>query len=535
MLNIILNLFSVSIQNLFILFFSQKSTPVDTIEESGDFLMIAMGIWLISLFIVRWRITKFVLSTMNKASKKAINPEPEVLIDSEIKAKNKPVFEDLNKNSDYKLAIEKREQFVKNAFLLFRKKYFYGLLAILVYIMLPFGLYKLSGQEASDESLGIIVMLIAFYFILINFNYYFYRKQFRPQDANFGVRFEHPYVTLLRKIVNPTMEAYLTFLIVYVIFSFGLQEVGLIESATDTEVFIKNTLFGVGLLLSSIFHLYTFFKIRRIAQKVSNKELLILRVFGDKKQTSLTFGKITNFWKHFGSWFTVADPSFMKRQNSFFTFKTLFTLVFLFIGAVILGLIIDSYLSPVIKSIFPETSDGKASEFAFIPGMVAAWILYFQYLRFKISRSYAKDIEDIRKKLHKTLHRPRKLDLTYKNLPIFCYNNTWKLAVSEFIKNSSVILMDLRGFSAERKGCEYEIDFLLDTFTINNILFLVDANSDSAFVQKTILARWEYLRVQSPNINIKNPKARIFVSDNQDEIDVQTIIDLLIVSVDESK
>lgn len=527
--------YTLLIQKLFILSLTQNNNALDTIVDNGTFLMIAMGIWLISLFIVRWLISKHVLKMMNKASSTISDDKPEELSASEIKAKNKPVFEDLNKNSDYELAIKKREQFVKNAFLLFRKKYFYGLLAILVYIVLPFGLYKLSGQEASDESLGIIVILIVFYFGLINFNYYFYRKQFRAQDANFGIRFEHPYVTLLRKIVNPTMEVYLTFLVVYVIFSFGLQEVGLIESATDTEVFIKNTLFGIGLILASIFHLYTFFKIRRIAQKVPNKALLILRVFGDKKQTSLTFGKITSFWKHFGSWFTVADPSFMKRQNSFFTFKTLFTLVFLFIAAVILGLIIDSYLSPVIKSIFPGTSDGQASEFAFIPGMVAAWILYFQYLRFKISRSYAKDIEDIRKKLHKTLHRPRKLNLTFKSLPMFCYANTWKLAVSEFIKNSSVILMDLRGFSDKRKGCEYEIDFLLDTFTINNVLFLVDANSDSAFVQKTILARWEYLRVQSPNINIKNPKARIFVSDNQDEIDVQTIIDLLIVSADETK
>lgn len=523
---------SVLFQKVFISLFMQQDSPIKTIEDNGEFLLIAMAIWLVSLFIIRWRISKFVLRTMNKSSKKTVNAEPEELLASEIKAKNKPVFEDLNKNSNHELAIKKREQFVKNAFLLFRKKYFYGLLAILIYIVLPFGLYKLSGQEASDESLGTIVILIGFYFVLINFNYYFYRKQFRAQDANFGVRFEHPYVTILRKIVNPTMEAYLTFLVVYVIFSFGLQEVGLIESATDTEVFIKNTLFGIGLLLASIFHLYTFFKIRRIAQKVPNIALLILRVFGDKKQTSLTFGKITNFWKHFGSWFTVADPSYMKRQNSFFTFKTLFTLVFLFFAAVILGLIIDSYLSPILKSIFPGTSDEQASEFAFIPGMVAAWILYFQYLRFKISRSYAKDIEDIRKKLHKTLHRPRKLDLTYKNLPMFCYDNTWKLAVSEFIKNSNVILMDLRGFSAERKGCEYEIDFLLDTFTINNILFLVDANSNSAFVQKTILARWEYLRKQSPNINLKNPSARIFVSDTQDESDVQSIIDLLIVSAE---
>jgi hypothetical protein len=167
--------------------------------------------------------------------------------------------------------------------------------------------------------------------------------------------------------------------------------------------------------------------------------------------------------------------------------------------------------------------------------MILAWVIYLQYYRFKIARSYAKNLEHIRKKLNKTLRRPRKLDLSFKNLPMFCYANTWKLAVSEFIKNSSVILMDLRGFSVERKGCEYEIDFLLDTFPINQILFLADAKNDQSLIQKTIMNRWEYLREHSPNMHLETPKARIFISDDQDKMDVQSIIDLLIVSVDDSK
>jgi len=263
---------------------------------------------------------------------------------------------------------------------------------------------------------------------------------------------------------------------------------------------------------------------------------LILRVFGDKKQTSLTFGKITNFWKHFGSWFTVVDTSLIKRQNRFFTFKTLFVLLVLFFIALFIGLNMGEYLIPIIKWFIPDgrASESEIREFAVIPGMIIAWIIYLQYWQFKISRSYAKDIEDIRKKLHKTLKRPRKLNLTFKSLPMFCYDNTWKLAVSEFIKHSRAILMDLRGFSEERKGCEYEIDFLLDTFPINKILFLADAKNDRSLIQKTILERWEFLRENSPNVDLKNPKARVFVSNTQDERDVQSIIDLLIVSADVS-
>jgi len=504
-------------------------------DDEGWFIIIGILIWFISLFIARWLISKHVLRMMNKASKKTTNENPKELIASEIKAKNKPVFEDLYIDSDRSLAINKRELFVKNAYLLFRKKYFFGLLAILIYIVIPFVLYKLSGKPVSDESSGVHIMFIVFYFLIINFNYFFYRKQFRAQDAHFGIRFEHPYVTLLRKIVNPTMEVYLTFVVVILISMFGFVELGLIASTNESNMVEGNTLFGIGLLLASLFHLISFFKIRKIAQKEPNRALLVLRVFGDKKQTELTFGKITNFWKHFGSWFTVADPSFIKRQYKIFTLKTLVTLVVLFITATLFGMLIDEYLIPIIKSLFPDTSARRTSEIAFIPGMIVAWIIYYQYLRFNISRSYAQDIEDIKKKLDKTLKRPRKLNLTFKSLPIFCYNNTWKLAVSEFIKNSRVILMDLRGFSDKRKGCEYEIDFLLDTFPINQILFLVDVSNDRSFVQKTILARWEFLREHSPNISLENPIARIYISDSHDKKDVQSILDLLIVSVDDSK
>lgn len=511
----------------------ETDDPIKTVQENGDFILIAMAIWIISLFVVRWRISKHVLYMMNKASKTTVNSEPEVLQTSELKAKNKPTFEDVNKYSNNDEAIQRREQFVRNAYLLFRKKYFYGLIAVLAYIVLPFGLLQLSGESLSDESLGVNIMLIVFYFLLINLNFYFYRKQFRASDAKFGIRFEHPYVTLLRKIVNPYMESILTFVVVFIIFTFSLQELGYIEPTTEN--FQGNTLFGIGLILACAYHLFSYFKIRRIAQKGPNEALLVLRVFGDKNQTSLTFGKITKFWKHFGSWFTVADPSFIKRQNNFFSFKTVFTLALLFLGAVILGLILDHYFASFIKDIFPDTSDSLISEFLFIPGMVGAWIIYFQYLRFKISRSYAKDIQDIRKKLNKTLKKPRKFDLSFKSLPMFCYDNTWKLAVSEFIKNSKVILMDLRGFNEKRKGCEYEIDFLLDTFPISQILFLADAKNDRSFIQKTILERWEFLREHSPNIRLENPTARIFVIDKQDETDVQSIIDLLIVSIDTSK
>ena len=47
-----------------------------------------------------------------------------------------------------------------------------------------------------------------------------------------------------------------------------------------------------------------------------------------------------------------------------------------------------------------------------------------------------------------------------------CYDNTWKIAVAEFVSVANVVLMDLRGYSTNRKGCDYEVDLLLDQMPI---------------------------------------------------------------------
>ncbi len=44
--------------------------------------------------------------------------------------------------------------------------------------------------------------------------------------------------------------------------------------------------------------------------------------------------------------------------------------------------------------------------------------------------------------------------------------------------------------------------------------------SDKQLVQNTINQRWEYLRINSPNINLENPEAKIFRSKMQDENEV---------------
>jgi len=75
-----------------------------------------------------------------------------------------------------------------------------------------------------------------------------------------------------------------------------------------------------------------------------------------------------------------------------------------------------------------------------------------------------------------------------------CYDNTWKLAVTTFTQLVNAVLIDLRGFPEERKGCAYEVDFLFYTVAVENVVFLIQPDTVDS-VTRLIEERWEYLKM----------------------------------------
>tara|TARA_R110002020_G_scaffold184944_7_gene382250 strand:+ start:2744 stop:4363 length:1620 start_codon:yes stop_codon:yes gene_type:complete len=508
----------------------------EAVEASADFLLVGFFVWLVSIFLIRWLMLKYVLKLMNKKSSIVKTEIPPELNASEIKAKQKPTILSYDKNSDRLGAIEKREKYVKNAFVIFRKKYLYTVLACAVYLIVPLifnrlDTYSIFNEDENDD--GFYMMLFIYFLVIcyalyILLVYWFYRRQFRPENTKFGFRLELPTSTLLRTLTNPRWESYISILLISMFFIIGLIMLFPEEQAKPFPWFTW------GIFVSIAFHIFLKILVYRKSQQTVNVKLLILRVFGDKKNILFTFGRLTRFWEHFGSWFTVVDPSFLARKYRTFTLRTLLILVFIFIYGIILSLGIEELMKLSIErfNIGNNLSDSEISDYSFLPGIIISWLTYMIYWRFTIWRSYVKNLPQIQRRIQRVIKKPRKLDLRFKNLPMFCYDNTWKLAVSEFVKNSNVVLMDLRGFSAERKGCEYEVDFLLDTFPINNILFVIDDNEARPIVEQLISDRWEFIRTTSPNLNLEKPIARILAISLGDEGDVQTIIDLLLETTD---
>jgi hypothetical protein len=106
------------------------------------------------------------------------------------------------------------------------------------------------------------------------------------------------------------------------------------------------------------------------------------------------------------------------------------------------------------------------------------------------------------------------------------------------LSNADAILMDLRGFTPERRGCAYEIGELIDRFPIERVLFLVHENADRESLYALIRERWAAMRESSPNCGARHPLLKVYSTHprpkaRQVRKDVARILGLLSACVDE--
>jgi hypothetical protein len=101
-------------------------------------------------------------------------------------------------------------------------------------------------------------------------------------------------------------------------------------------------------------------------------------------------------------------------------------------------------------------------------------------------------------------------DGRYRINQFFCHRDTWQAAMRALAQHSTVVLMDLRSFSARNQGCVYELGELLNTVSLSRVIFLVDTTTDRAFLKQTLQQLWPQAGPDSPNAATAQPTARLF-------------------------
>ena len=220
--------------------------------------------------------------------------------------------------------------------------------------------------------------------------------------------------------------------------------------------------------------------------------LLILRVFGADRTTPSLFRAVGRRWPLLGPSVTIADPTY-----EILTFRHVQNILLAFCMAPLI----------VLVSAFPTAA-------LVVPAVAAGFGLYLIGLVVAFSRSLIRarwgagtNLAALRQKL---AFETSGLRRGYPSIRLTCFDDMWRATVQALVEWSDVVLIDLRGFTAERKGVEYELGLLLNTFPIEHMVFLVDGTTDDALLRETLETGWRTLAPGSPNRTSSDTTAHLY-------------------------
>jgi hypothetical protein len=168
------------------------------------------------------------------------------------------------------------------------------------------------------------------------------------------------------------------------------------------------------------------------------RALLLLRVFGNTARTEALFDRSATRWQRFGPVTMIAAPD---------------------VGA---------------RTVDP----GDLLRFA--TGDIAA--------------GFIKSQQDLARQLAAMDLLPDR-DGRYRVNEFYCRDDTWQATVVELIARADTVLMDLRGFGAERRGCEFELRELQTRSSADRVVLVVDASTDRALLAQLVPAASPPMRI----------------------------------------
>lgn len=460
----------------------------------------------LSRILVRRRVTKMM---MDKSDHHDLEESNNSSIGEEVPAPHTPVITMVDFNSDLAEAVIERNKLIAGAKKVFRRALYVDLLAALGYLFIPslvlnliYWIFNPDTYRGTIDIPIFIALPLAFISLI---RYFAFKNEFKVYHKGI-IGFVQPIKRIWLTIADPKWRGYYTIAAISAVILLGFFHL----SFSLPE--------GLAFFSAAAFHFWLVVRLRKSLRKERNIKLLILRVFGIDETATFTFEGLLHYWQYFGSFFTIVDPSFLRssvRQRN----QIIPAISLAFLLLIILGVVIEE------SDLDPEISETYV-KFLLIPLVTLLGFIYIRFSIKSVDKSFILGKEDLDSRLAKLDKSPRKLNYVFKSMPTMCYDNTWKIAVSEFANKSDLILMDLRGFSEERKGCEYEVDFLFDQVPVSKIVFLINPNGFE-LTEKLILERWAMQHPGSPNLNIPKPELQVYVSSKENNKDIQGIMDVL--------
>lgn len=101
----------------------------------------------------------------------------------------------------------------------------------------------------------------------------------------------------------------------------------------------------------------------------------------------------------------------------------------------------------------------------------------FTFLDGKLGKRFIDSEADVLQRLADFDLKPDP-DGRYRVNECYCRDTTWESALSALVNRCDVVLMDLRGFQAQNRGCRHELGVLAKAANLRRVVVLYDASTD---------------------------------------------------------
>lgn len=124
---------------------------------------------------------------------------------------------------------------------------------------------------------------------------------------------------------------------------------------------------------------------------------------------------------------------------------------------------------------------------------------FLDFLRGRLANAYIGTGTDLDQRLA-DLDLRTDPDGRYRVNEFLCRVDTWQQTVTRLMAQSDLVVMDLRAFSSERKGCVFELGALIDEVPLHRVVLLIDQTTDEPLLRRTLAHLWGRMNPQSPNV-----------------------------------
>ena len=123
---------------------------------------------------------------------------------------------------------------------------------------------------------------------------------------------------------------------------------------------------------------------------------------------------------------------------------------------------------------------------------------FLDFLSGRLARNFIRGSADLERRIAELDLGPDP-DGRFRVNELFCEDATWRAAVGRLMALSEVVLMDLRGFSRDNRGCIFELQALIDRVPLAQLIVLIDRATDRLALRHTLLELWPKMSAASPN------------------------------------